>query len=48
MNLAKFDNNGNLMWNLTCIRNVVPGTEVLTVGPTDNLFVGGVELYIQN
>ncbi len=44
MNLAKFDNKGNLEWNFTCIQNIVPGTEVLTVDPTDKLFVGGVEL----
>ncbi|MFX1387501.1 MAG: SBBP repeat-containing protein [Promethearchaeota archaeon] len=44
MSLAKFDNNGNLDWNLTCIKNIVPGTEVLEIDPFDDIVVTGNEL----
>ncbi len=42
--LTKFDNNGNLEWNHTCIRNSISGTEVLAVDPYDNIVVAGNEL----
>lgn len=42
--LTKFDNNGNLEWNLTCIHNVLRGTEILAVDPSDNVFIIGNEL----
>lgn len=44
MYLAKFDNNGNLEWNLTCIQNLLRGTEVLAVDPFDNIFIAGTGL----
>lgn len=44
MYLAKFDNDGNLEWNLTCIQNLLLGTEVLEVDPSDNIYVAGTEL----
>jgi len=44
MYLAKFDNNGNLEWNLTCIQNLLRGTEVLAIDPSDNIFIAGTEL----
>jgi len=42
--LTKFDNGGNLEWNLTCIQNVLRGTEILAVDPSDKVFVIGNEL----
>ncbi|MCK4380719.1 MAG: hypothetical protein KAW51_06220, partial [Candidatus Lokiarchaeota archaeon] len=42
--LTKFDNNGNLEWNHTCIRNSISSTEVLAVDPYDNIVVAGNEL----
>ncbi|MFW9989247.1 MAG: hypothetical protein ACFFC3_11370 [Candidatus Odinarchaeota archaeon] len=42
--LTKFDNNGNLEWNHTCIKNSLPGAEVLAVDPYDNIVVAGNEL----
>ncbi|MFX1477622.1 MAG: hypothetical protein ACFFCI_05790 [Promethearchaeota archaeon] len=42
--LSKFDNDGNLEWNRTCIKNSVSGSEVLAVDPYDNIVVAGNEL----
>lgn len=42
--LTKFDNDGNLEWNFTCIRNTLPSTEVLAIDPSDNIYIAGSEL----
>ena len=44
MYLSKFDNNGNLEWNITCIQKILQGTEVLAMDPFDNIVVAGCEL----
>jgi hypothetical protein len=43
MYLTKFDNSGNVEWNLTCIRNFLDGTEVLAIDSFNNIFVAGNE-----
>jgi hypothetical protein len=42
--LTKFDNEGNVEWNLTCILNVLKDSEILAVDSFDNVFVIGNEL----
>jgi hypothetical protein len=42
--LTKFDNQGNLEWNFTCIQNTLPSTEVLAIDPSDNIYIAGSEL----
>lgn len=44
MYLTKFDNNGNLEWNLTCIQEILPGTESIAIDPSDNIYIAGNEL----
>jgi len=44
MYLTKFDGNGNFEWNITCIPNILQGTEKLAVDPSDNIFIAGSEL----
>ena len=36
MFLTKFDNNGNLEWNLTCIQEILLGTESIAIDHNDN------------
>ncbi|MFX0001457.1 MAG: hypothetical protein ACFE88_15195 [Candidatus Hermodarchaeota archaeon] len=42
--LTKLNNEGNVEWNLTCIQNVLRGTEKLVIDSSDNVFVIGNEL----
>ena len=42
--LTKFDNYGNIEWNFTIIKNILQGTEVLALSPSDHIYVGGSEL----
>ncbi|MFX1324663.1 MAG: SBBP repeat-containing protein [Promethearchaeota archaeon] len=42
--LSKFNNNGNLEWNLTCIQNSIEATELLAIDPSDNIYISGTEL----
>ncbi|MFX1448240.1 MAG: SBBP repeat-containing protein [Promethearchaeota archaeon] len=42
--LTKFDNNGNLQWNLTCIQEILLGTESIKIDRSDNIYITGNEL----
>ena len=44
MYLTKFDNNGNLEWNLTCIQEILLGTESIGIDRSDNIYIAGNEL----
>ena len=44
MYLTKFDNNGNLEWNLTCIQKILLGTESIGIDSSDNIYIAGNEL----
>ncbi|MFX1477111.1 MAG: SBBP repeat-containing protein [Promethearchaeota archaeon] len=44
LHLAKFNNDGNLEWNITCILNLLRGTEALAIDPSNNIFITGTEL----
>jgi len=41
MYLTKFDNNGNLEWNLTCIQDILHGTESTGIDHSDNIYIAG-------
>jgi len=44
MYLTKFDNNSNLEWNLTCIQEILLGTESIGIDRSDNIYIAGNEL----
>ena len=44
MFLTKLDNNGNLEWNLTCIQEILHGTETIGIDSSDNIYIAGNEL----
>ena len=44
MYLTKFDNNGNLEWNLTCIQEILRGTESIAIDRNDSVYIAGNEL----
>ncbi len=44
MFLTKFDNNGNIKWNITCIKEILHGTESIAIDHNDSVYIAGNEL----